>query len=338
MIAYLINLPFYFSKNIRSALKGSIAHYPAIAQFFVFAGMFLISEVIFSLLAISFAGIIYPGINFYHLIQSLNELKSADEVSLTEANALKMFQFVTSIGRFILIPLLFIHLAGHNFEQSLNIKKPPQLISFVLILFIVISVSGEVNLVNEWNHTMKLPASMSNIEITMRQFEEQAKLQTEIFLRTTTITGFLVNIFIVGILAAIGEEIVFRGILQNIFYKWTNSSHASIWIAAFLFSFVHLQFFGFFPRLLLGALLGYLYYWSGSLWSCIFAHFVNNTAAVTAYFLLNIGLIEENIAETSSLTGALISLPVVSLLIYLYIRNTKKDISYAKGVDDDLYN
>jgi predicted HTH transcriptional regulator len=128
---------------------------------------------------------------------------------------------------------------------------------------------------------------------------------TEAFLKMETPGELIGNLIMIGLLPAIGEELFFRGILQRIFVDWSKSKHWGVWITAIIFSAVHMQFLGFVPRLLLGALLGYLYVWSGSLWLPIIAHFVNNAAAVILTYIYsndiisinpnNIGTDDENI-------------------------------------------
>ena len=269
----------------------------------------------------------------------LSEIKSVDEISSQQITGLKIFQLITSLGRFLCVPLLFIFLNGQQFIKVLHLDKKIQAGSLLLIVLIMFTAPGVINIVNEWNQSIVFPPSLKTIEDAMRSSEEIAKAQTDAFLSTTTITGLLLNILIVGMIAALGEEILFRGILQNLFWKWTKNIHLAIWIAAFIFSFIHFQFFGFFPRLLLGALLGYLYYWSGSLWANIFAHFVNNAASVVAYFLLQRGAIDENLTESSSWIAALISLPFVILLLVVFKRHQTKPLDmYGERLDDDLLN
>jgi len=107
----------------------------------------------------------------------------------------------------------------------------------------------------------------------------------------------LFNIFMIAIVAAIGEELIFRGVIQKIFARWTGNIHLAIIITGFLFSLIHLQFYGFFPRWLLGVMFGYLMVWSGTLWLPIFAHFVNNAVAVLVSYLIHKGTISEGIWE-----------------------------------------
>lgn len=320
-------------------LKGSIRDYPILAKLLILIGLFLIGEFCFTLLSVGLIQMIYPDSNFYHFMAHLSEIKSVDEISSQQITGLKIFQLITSLGRFLCVPLLFIFLNGQQFIKVLHLDKKIQAGSLLLIVLIMFTAPGVINIVNEWNQSIVFPPSLKTIEDAMRSSEEIAKAQTDAFLSTTTITGLLLNILIVGMIAALGEEILFRGILQNLFWKWTKNIHLAIWIAAFIFSFIHFQFFGFFPRLLLGALLGYLYYWSGSLWANIFAHFVNNAASVVAYFLLQRGAIDENLTESSSWIAALISLPFVILLLVVFKRHQTKPLDmYGERLDDDLLN
>jgi membrane protease YdiL (CAAX protease family) len=94
-----------------------------------------------------------------------------------------------------------------------------------------------------------------------------------------------VNLLMIAILPAIGEELLFRGVLLRLFREWTKNVHVAIIITALLFSFIHFQFYGFLPRFLMGVLFGYLVYWSGSLWVSVIAHFVNNGTAVIVAWL-----------------------------------------------------
>ncbi len=318
-------------------MRGSIQHIPWIGKLLILLGIYLIGEYTFALVTVEIINAIYPGMDFLRFISGFEKINSVDEISLQQEHALKIYQFGTSFGRFILVALLYLYLTGENAIKSLSLDKSIKSFNYLTILLIVFASGAIISVVYEWNQTLHLPQNSAALEATMRSFEDQAKIQTEVFLRTTVFTGFIVNLLIVGLLAAVGEEIFFRGVLQNLFFKWSKNPHVAIWIAAFIFSFIHFQFFGFFPRLLMGALMGYLYYYSGSLWSAIVAHFINNTATVVAYYLMNKGYIETNIAETSNLWAALIAVPFLYLLLR-YFKRTETSLSIADGkrLDDGV--
>ncbi|MEL7006274.1 MAG: CPBP family intramembrane glutamic endopeptidase, partial [Bacteroidota bacterium] len=132
----------------------------------------------------------------------------------------------------------------------------------------------------------------------------------------------LVAIIVIAVIPAIGEEIVFRGMLQNELHTASKNAHVAIWVSAIIFSAIHMQFFGFFPRLLLGALFGYLYYWSGNLIIPILAHFINNGfSLVLVYLSTGEGLFgnPEN-TESAPLSTVLIFIIITVGLMY-YFRN-----------------
>jgi membrane protease YdiL (CAAX protease family) len=127
---------------------------------------------------------------------------------------------------------------------------------------------------------MILPDFLAPVETWMKEKEESATRLTELFLSENNLLSLLANLLVIAATAAIGEEMFFRGALQRIIGKWSKNPHLIIWSVAILFSAFHLQFYGFLPRMLLGAFFGYLVYWSKNIWLPIFAHFMNNALAV----------------------------------------------------------
>jgi membrane protease YdiL (CAAX protease family) len=193
----------------------------------------------------------------------------------------------------------------------------------------IILASGPVI---EWfsivNQHLVLPTWLDSLEDWMRNSENQANDITRAFLSSKGPDGLLGNLFIVAFLPAIGEELLFRGLLQQLIRKMTGSSHMGIWITAAVFSALHLQFFGFLPRLLLGALFGYLLEWTGSLWLPIIAHFINNATGVLVFFFTGEGLepdqTELPVFSDSTFLWALASGVVLWFLMrYLYLRRNE---------------
>ena len=137
-----------------------------------------------------------------------------------------------------------------------------------------------INALAGWNKAIEFPDSLKYIETWMQNKELQAEKLTEVFLSMVNLSDLFISLFIMAIIPAFGEELLFRGALQSILVRMTPNPHYAILITAFVFSFIHFQFYGFIPRFLLGAFLGYLYYWGGSLWYPIAAHFANNAMAI----------------------------------------------------------
>lgn len=315
-------------------MKGAIAHYPLSGKLLILLGLFLVGETVFSFVSLYLTDLIFPSANLLSLVQEIDLIETAEQFSNTQVYALKIFQLLSSLGRFILIPVFFLYLINAPLITSTGLNKSVHARQIFLIILIMISATGVIGFIYEWNQNIQLPAAMEEAEKLMRRLETQAQLQTDAFLNTTNIGGLLLNIFIIGIVASVGEEFLFRGVLQRLILTHTQKVHLAVWSAAFIFSFIHLQFFGFFPRLILGAIVGYLYAWSGSLWSAIIAHFVNNTGAVIAYYLLNKEIISEQVAEPTGWVQAIISLPLLIFFIFLYNRSVRN----GKRLDENIYN
>lgn len=137
-----------------------------------------------------------------------------------------------------------------------------------------------MNFLVKFNAELTLPESMGAIEKWMRESEDNAQQLVETMLGGDSVGSLIVSLLIIGVLAGLSEELFFRGALQNIIGSSRMSYHAAIWLTAFIFSAFHMQFYGFFPRWLMGAYFGYLLYWSKSLWLPILIHIFNNSLVV----------------------------------------------------------
>ncbi|HEY6159605.1 MAG TPA: CPBP family intramembrane glutamic endopeptidase [Bacteroidia bacterium] len=203
--------------------------------------------------------------------------------------------------------------------------SPPFLLLLAGALVFVVGMPM-IAWLEQLNKKMILPASMSELEHWMQRSESMAQKLTDAFLADTSVKGLIVNLFVIAFVAAFSEELFFRGVLQKAFFETTRNIHVSVWITAALFSAFHLQFYGFLPRMLMGALLGYLFAWSGSLWVNIFAHFVNNGVAVVISWLIKRGTIAEDMqngpVEVSAVAG-LVSMALVAALLYFVYRKRR---------------
>lgn len=167
-------------------------------------------------------------------------------------------------------------------QMSLNVGVSMK--QGLMAFFFAVAALPLISMLAEWNKGMELPSFLASVEELMRQMEESAKALTERFLNTSSVGMMFVNLFVIAFLPAVCEEMMFRGWLQRVLGKCVNI-HTAIWVSAFVFSAIHFQFYGFIPRMLIGVALGYLYYYTGSLWAPIVAHFTNNAAAVIIAFL-----------------------------------------------------
>jgi membrane protease YdiL (CAAX protease family) len=207
--------------------------------------------------------------------------------SVKDINLLKAMQVVLTTILFILPATIFCRFMRNERSAFLNMNATPHfyyiLTAAAAILFALPAVSG----LESWNQLIHLPADMSSVENWMRLKETEAEKITLLFFADKSIGGLIINLLVMAFMAALSEEIFFRGLLQQMLIKNKINVHVAIIITAILFSAFHLQFFGFIPRMFLGIVLGYLYYITQNLWVSIIAHFCNNAFAVVAMYFYN---------------------------------------------------
>ena len=199
--------------------------------------------------------------------------------------ALQILLLAQSTGLFLVPALLLSITEGVKLTVFYGFKRPVLILTAVVFLIMIVS-SPLMEWISTINQQMKLPGFLRGLEEWMRKSEDSLMETTLLLLKMSSINEFILNIFLIALVAAVSEELMFRGALQRIFSRIFNNPHAAIWFSAFIFSAIHMQFYGFLPRFLLGAGFGYLYLWSGSLWYSILAHFLNNAFAVCqAYYM-----------------------------------------------------
>lgn len=198
---------------------------------------------------------------------------------------LKFFQLLSAIGVFIVPPILFGWIVYRKPITSLSLKTFSTPINWLLVLALMVVAMPFMTGLVEFNEQLILPDFLAPLENWMKQSEQSAEALTKVFLTFNGVGSFVYILLIVAIVPAVGEELLFRGVLQKIMVSWFKNYHVAIWVTAILFSALHMQFYGFLPRMLLGALFGYVFYWSGSLWLPIFGHFINNGSVVELSYL-----------------------------------------------------
>ncbi len=229
------------------------------------------------------------GVNF---LLDPNAAKDFSNPHIVNLNRLLLvFQH---LGLFIVPAFVFAKLVSTRSNWYLGFR-PVAMKSVLIAGVTMILALPFINLLGYINEQMVLPEWLSGLEALFQQMEESGAELTAALTSTENIGMLIVNIVIVAVLPAIGEELIFRGILLPILHKWTGKVHAAVWISAVLFSAMHLQFYGFLPRMVLGAVLGYMFVYSGSIWAPIIAHFANNAIALVLMFLINNGTLPESI-------------------------------------------
>ena len=266
------------------------------------------------------------------IILPFADIKSINNLDFTNPqiiNAMKMGQAVSAILAFIVPSLLFAYMSSEKKFAFLKLNNGFSMMLGLATVVLVFAAMPVINWTGELNSHLTLPSFMSGLENWIKSSEESAKKITDAFLQMNSIGDLIVNLIVVALLAAVGEELLFRGCMQNVFLEWTKNKHIAVWITAILFSALHAQFYGFLPRMLLGVVLGYLYIWSGSLWLSMLFHFLNNGMAVFISYLIGKGSISEK-AETigsgdTPIYFVALSVVICAGLMYVIYKNRKTE-------------
>lgn len=259
-------------------------------------------------------------------------------------SSLKALQAMQVLFLFILPALAVAWLFQERPAQWLGLTTfPAPKVWLYAFLLMLVMVPG-INLLSYWNQQLSLPACLSGVEEQMKLMEEKSAELLRQFMNTTTFAGFLVNLGLMALLPAIGEELTFRGVLLHTLAPRTQNRepsnyrsrlaeirtenpepHLAIWVTAIIFSFVHFQFYGFVPRMLMGALLGYMLCWTGSLWIAMLMHFTNNAIVTILYFICLRGGYDtatlDAIGSGDTLWLGILSIIVSVVGIYLFRRS-----------------
>lgn len=238
---------------------------------------------------------------------------------------MKTLQMINHAGTFLLPALLLRWLLRQPPQWEKNQTSKTTLLWLVIIAILSFTLSPLITLFQLFNQSLDLPDWLSSVESWVHSTEERAASLTDAFLSDNSVVGLIINLFVLALLPALGEEMVFRGFIQPRFQVILKNSHWAIFVTAFLFSAIHLQFYGFLPRFVLGVIFGYFFLWTGNLWTAIWAHFLNNATAVVISFMYNRQLLGFNYDNMGSVSWEtiLISTPFsVMLLFILWKRRT----------------
>ncbi|MEX0811638.1 MAG: CPBP family intramembrane glutamic endopeptidase [Chitinophagales bacterium] len=231
--------------------------------------------------------------------------------------ALKVMQIFVSAGSFLLPPLVYIWFKKKSVKKYFGFQKG---IQFKLLLgtVVIVFLSGPVVYwLLQVNQQMNFPDFMGGLEQYLQSMEQDNENILIRLLSMETIGQLLLNLFMVALLPGIGEELLFRGVLQKLLGRLYKNPHLGIIGAALIFSFIHFQFYGFLPRMALGVLFGYLYYWSGNLWYPIIAHVVHNGAQVIMVYSMGADFTEQDLESIGQFSPFMIMIATVFLIISL---------------------
>lgn len=248
-------------------------------------------------------------------------LEASDPVT-----AIRISQTFVTIGTFLIPSLLFAYCQNRQwFDYNAANRRPPQsMINMVLILSM--TLLPVVGMLSSFNQNI-MPQEGTIAEF-MRNLEEAANDILKLVTRQRSSWDLISNIMVFAVLAGICEEFLFQGALQPLMMKWTKNPHVGILLTAFIFSVLHFQFYGFIPRFMLGVYLGYLFYWSRSLWLPILAHILHNALSILIDFTLQGRGIDTDNMQFTDVHGSIpvtIACTLASAMAIVYIWRTYKD-------------
>lgn len=201
------------------------------------------------------------------------------------ATTLRIATLINDIIMFVMPPVICAVIYSYRPAEYLRVASAPGLTPLILAVGTMICSIPMMNMIIEWNEGLSLPSSLAAMESWMREAEQRAGDTVNTLMGGSSAGSLILSILIVGVLAGFSEELFFRGGIQRLLVSGRVNPHVAIWVTAFLFSAIHLQFFGFFPRLLLGAFFGYLLYWTKNLWVPIVCHIFNNSIVATVTWM-----------------------------------------------------
>jgi len=294
---------------------------PPAMKLVLLAGIIFLGLLISGILTILIS-VLYTHGGIADIAKVASDLTSPENVFL-----LKIMQLINHLGMFIMPALVFAFLVTRKPVSYLKLGNRISLRCIVYVLIIVLAVMPILDVLVNLNESINFP---SGIEAWMKATENQATQLTEAFLNVNTYRAFFFNLFLIALIPAIGEEFIFRGSLQKILIDWIKNPHVAIFITAATFSAVHLQFYGFIPRMFLGVILGYIFFWTDNIWYPILLHFMNNAFTVVMYFLKNRGIFDiEPIEKRISGSVLIVIFSTVFLITFLFLiqKKQKKIIS-----------
>ena len=266
---------------------------PGWMQLLLFFGMAMGVFLVFSLIGVSLLSSM-TGISVLDIKDLMKE--PIHPRALTFIRGMLLIQF---LGLFVIPSLLFAYFSDPRPGNYLGFRTPGHISYWILGIVALLVSLPFVELAGVLNQ--KMIAGTAG-QAWMKQMEEEAARQIQFMVREHTPQQLLLNLLFIAVFAGVGEELFFRGILQRLFIRITRSPWAGILLTALIFSAFHMQFYGFLPRFLLGALLGAIYWYSGSIWPAILAHFLYDALIIVVLYM-NPEMVKDPGATLTNVSG-----------------------------------
>ncbi|MES2808812.1 MAG: CPBP family intramembrane glutamic endopeptidase [Bacteroidota bacterium] len=262
-------------------------------------------------------GAVVTGLYGKNILEDITMLKLSNP---DMPNALWILQLVSTTIPIMAASLIFAFYIAKDPHSYLLPSFNFNWVLIIIVFCVMIISAPLIECLSNINQKLQMPPFLAALQRWMRQTEDQAQRLTTVLLQMNTVGQLIFRVLVVGLLTSIVEEFMFRGCVQTILLKWFKNPHIAIAVTAAMFSAFHMEFFGFLPRMMLGMLFGYFVYYSGSIWTAVWGHFINNGTAVVVSYLFQNKKITVNPDDTHIFNWSiyLFSLIIVLFLLYLY--------------------
>jgi len=289
----------------------------------------LLAIILLFALISALAGLLVGKVIFEIDIANLDQVISNPGTD-SELLFIKIYQLINQIGVFILPSVFLTLLVSYKPLNYLQVNRSPNITNLMVMGLVVFAALPFLNYLGEINQDVVLPGSLGWLENWMLDKEIQAKELTESFLKTNTISGLLFNLLIIAVIPALGEELLFRGLILKLFKEISHSSHVAVILSALIFAAIHMQFYGFLPRFFLGIVLGYSFVITQNLWVPIFVHFVNNAASVIVFYLHQQGFLKIPMEDFGSSQNPVYIIGSLLITIWLMVIVNRREGHFIK--------
>lgn len=184
------------------------------------------------------------------------------------------------------IPAYLFSIVSNGFSfRWLGFNKNFNVFQIFIAFFIILAASTAAGPLADLSKN--IVAHFPKLNIFAKSLEDAYNAQVTALSNLKNWPEYLVALAIMAFFPAMFEEVFFRGVLQRFLEKWWRNPWLAIIVSAFIFTLFHSSVYLFATRMVLGVVLGFIFYATRNLWINIIAHFLNNAIALTQMFVLS---------------------------------------------------
>ncbi|AFK01708.1 Abortive infection protein [Emticicia oligotrophica DSM 17448] len=287
---------------------------PAVSSLLIIIGLFLIGFLVVGSI-VQILVMLAVGASLTDLMESAGDFSKLPNAWLGMILGQGLGSFIGFVGS----AWLYWRIIEKKTWQALNFEKIPALPVFGMVVMIQMAFMGFNGWLQEINQAIVFPESLKGLEAILKGMEDKLAETTKFFTDFKSFGQFILAFLVIAVIAGVGEELIFRGLIMRKLLLGTRNHHVAIWVAAFIFAVIHFQFYGIIPRMMLGVLFGYFYYWTGNILVPIFAHIFNNGFAVTVMYLHNLGIVKTDLESMDDVPTSIIAFSLIATIGLMFL-------------------